>query len=99
MNSGVFLSTLLHLPYPDRGVVRHSVQSVFTRLFTSLIACLSSTGHVHCMLRLSAHHRRMDCLFPLVGMRIGLQGRPESPFTCSYIWSSLDQYRITYSSV
>ena len=51
------------------------------------------------MLRLSAHHRRMDCLFPLVGMRIGLQGRPESPFTCSYIWSSLDQYLSTYSSV
>ena len=32
-----FLSTLLHLPYSDRGVVLRSVQSVFTRLFTSLV--------------------------------------------------------------
>ena len=34
LNSGVFLSTLLHIPYPDRGVVWRSNQSVFTRLFT-----------------------------------------------------------------
>ena len=37
LNSGVFLSTLLHLPYPDCGVVWRSVQSVFTRLFTPLV--------------------------------------------------------------
>ena len=42
LNSGVILSTLLHLPYPDRGVVWHSVQSVFTRLFTQIIACFSA---------------------------------------------------------
>ena len=42
LNSGVFLSTLLHMPYPDRGVVWRSVQSVFTRLFTQLIACFSA---------------------------------------------------------
>ena len=41
LNSGIFLSTLLHTPYPDHGVVWRSVQSVFTRLFTTLIACLS----------------------------------------------------------
>ena len=35
--SGTFLSTLLHMPYPDRGVVWRSVQSVFTRLFTRLL--------------------------------------------------------------
>ena len=34
LNSGVFLSTLLQFPYPDRGVVWHSIQSVFTRLLT-----------------------------------------------------------------
>ena len=39
LNSGVFLSTLLHMPYPDRGVVWRSVQSVFTRLFTRLFLC------------------------------------------------------------
>ena len=41
LNSGVFLSTPLHLPYPDRGVVWHSVQSVFTRLFTWLLLAFS----------------------------------------------------------
>ena len=42
LNSGVILSALLHLPYPDRGVVWRSVQSVFTRLFTQIIACFSA---------------------------------------------------------
>ena len=41
LNSGVFLSTLLHLPHPDRGVVWRSVQSVFTRLFTPLVLLFS----------------------------------------------------------
>ena len=37
LNSGVFLSTLLHIPHPDRGVVWHSIQSVFTRLSTHIL--------------------------------------------------------------
>ena len=37
LNSGVFLSTLLHMPYPDRGVVWRSIESVFTRLFTHFL--------------------------------------------------------------
>ena len=37
LNSGIFLSTLLHIPYPDRGVVWRSVQSVFTRLLPRLL--------------------------------------------------------------
>ena len=37
LKSGVLLSTLLHMPYPNRGVVWHSVLSVFTRLFTRLL--------------------------------------------------------------
>ena len=37
LNSGAFLSTLLHMPYPDRGVVWDSVESVFTRLFTHFL--------------------------------------------------------------
>ena len=37
LNSSAFLSTLLHIPYPDRGVVWRSIQSVFTRLFTCLL--------------------------------------------------------------
>ena len=54
LNSGVFLPTLLHMPYPDRGVVWRGVQSVFTRLFTQLIACFSVPQDMCiCML---AHH-------------------------------------------
>ena len=53
-----------------------------------------------CMLRLSAHHRQMDCSPPPPeGMRIEIQRRPESPFTCFHLRSSLDQYLSTYSSV
>ena len=47
LNSSVILSTLLHLPYPDRGVVWHSVQSVFTRLFTLLVVLFCPPGYVH----------------------------------------------------
>ena len=47
LDSGIFLSTLLHLPYPDRGVVWHSVWSVFTRLFTPLVLLFCSPGYVH----------------------------------------------------
>ena len=48
LNSGVFLSNLLHMPYPDRGVVWPSIQSVFTRLFTPFIAYFSAPpGYVH----------------------------------------------------
>ena len=39
LNSGVILSILLHLPYPDRGVVWHSVLSVFTRLNPNFSGC------------------------------------------------------------
>ena len=41
LNSGAVLSTLLHMPYPNRGVVWRSIKSVFTRLFTPLIAYFS----------------------------------------------------------
>ena len=37
LNSGVFLSTLVHMPYPNQGVVWRSVQSVFTRLLPRLL--------------------------------------------------------------
>ena len=37
LDSGVFLSTLLHMPYPNRGVVWRSVQSAFTRLLPRLL--------------------------------------------------------------
>ena len=48
LNSGVFLSTLLHMPYPNQGVVWCSIQSVFTRLFTPFVAYFSAPpGYVH----------------------------------------------------
>ena len=99
LNSGGFLSTLLHMPYPDRGVVWRSIQSVFTRLFTPFIAYFS------------VHQDMCICMLIVVGpsLRCGLfflrrvanrnTERLESPFTCFYMRSSLDQYLSTNSSV
>ena len=73
LNSGVFLSTLLHMPYPNRGVVWHSFQSVFTRLFTPFIAYFSAPQDMCiCMLRIISPSAPMDCFSPPEGMRIGL---------------------------
>ena len=60
LNSGVFLSTLLHMPYPNRGVVWRSVQSVFTRLLPRILLFFSAPQDMCiCMLRL-----HMDCFSP-----------------------------------
>ena len=100
LNSGVFLSTLLRMPYPNRGVVWRSVQSVFTRLFTLFIAHFSAPQDMCiCMLRIISPSAPMDCFPPPEGMRIGIRRRLESPCTCSFIRSSLDQYLSTDSSV
>ena len=37
LDSGVFLSTLLHMPFPNQGVVWRSIQGVFTRLLPRLL--------------------------------------------------------------
>ena len=74
LNSGAFLPTLLHMPYPNRGVVWRSIQSVFTRLFTLFIAYFSGPQDMCIgMLRLSAHHRQ-TVFFPPEGMRIDYEG-------------------------
>ena len=99
LNSGVFLSTLLHLPYPDRGVVWHSVQSVFTRLFTPLVLLFRPSRICASVCSvLSAHHRQMDCFSP-EGMRIVYKGALSRRVHVLTAWSSLDQYLITDSTV
>ena len=65
LNSGAFLSTLLHMPYPNQGVFWRSVQSVFTRLLPRLLLAFlfpRICASVCCIL--SAHHRGMDCFSP-----------------------------------
>ena len=100
LNSGVFLSTLLHIPYPNWGVVCRSIQSVFTRLFTPFIPYFSAPqGMCICMLRIISPSPKYGLFFAPEGMRIGMRRRPESSCTCSYIRSSLDQYLSTDSSV
>ena len=101
LNSGVFLSTLLHIPYPDRGVVSRSIQSVYTPLFTPFIAYISAgPGYVHLYVM---YYQPIIEIWtvspPPEGMRIGIRRRPESPCTCSYIRSSLDRYLSTDPSV
>ena len=95
LNSGVILSTLLHMPYPDQGVVWHSVQSVFTRLFTRLLFCFSALQDMCiCMLLSSAHHRSVDCF-----SRIKYEGALSRRVHVHTAWSSLDQYPHTDSTV
>ena len=75
LNSGVFLSSLLHLPYPNHGVVRRSIQSVFTRLFTPLIACFSTPpGYVHLYVAVFSPSPECGLFFPSEGMRIVYAG-------------------------
>ena len=100
LNSGVFLSTLLHMPYPNRGVVWRSIQSVFIRLFTPSITYFSAPQDMCiCMLRIISPSLKYGLFFAPEGMRIRIQRRPESPCTCSYIRSNLDQYPSKDSSV
>ena len=96
LNSGVFLSTLLHMPYSNQGVVWRSVQSVFTRLLPRLLLvflfpkiCASVCQPI----------TEVWTVFPPRRDVNRLRRRPESPFTCSYIGSSLGQYLSTDSSV
>ena len=66
--SGVFLSILLHMPYPNRGVVWRSTQSVLTRLFTLLIACFSVPQDMCiCMLSVVSPSPRYGLFFPRTG--------------------------------
>ena len=75
LNSGIFLSTLLHMPYPNQGVVWRSIQSVFTRLFTPLIAFFSVPQDMCiCMLRVVSPSLKYGLFFPPEGMRIGYEG-------------------------
>ena len=79
LNSGVFLCTLLHMPYPSRGVVWRSIQSVFTHLFTPFIAYFSAPpGYVHPHV---AYYQPISAYGlspppPPEGMRIGIRMRP-----------------------
>ena len=57
LNSAVFLSTFLHMPYPNQGVVWRSVQSVFTSLLPHLLLVfLFPRICVLCVICMSAHH-------------------------------------------
>ena len=65
LNSGVFLSTLLHMPYPNRGVVWRSIQSVFTRLLPRLLLTfLSPQDMCICMLRIISPSLKYGLFFP-----------------------------------
>ena len=75
LNSGVFLSTLLHMPYPNQGVVWRSIQSVFTRLLPRLLAYLSVPQDMCiCMLAVISPSSTYGLFFPPDGMRIDYQG-------------------------
>ena len=99
LNSGVILSTLLHLPYPDRGVVWHSIQSVFTRLYTRLLLAFCPPGYVHLYVAVFSPSPECGLFFPSEGMRIVYKGALSRRVHVLTAWSSLDQYRSTDSTV
>ena len=99
LNSGVILSTLLHSPYPDRGVVWRSVQSVFTRLFTPLVLLFCPPGYVHLYVAVFSPSPECGLFFPSEGMRIVYKGALSRRVHVLTAWSSLDQYLITDSTV
>ena len=74
LNSGVFLSTFLHLPYPDRGVVWRSVQSVFTRLLHRLFCSSAPPGNVLLYVQFCQPIAEMWTVFPPDGMRTDYEG-------------------------
>ena len=82
LNSGVFLSTLLQMPYPNRGVVWRSVQSVFTRLLPRLLLTFPPPGYLHLYVAYYQPISAYGLFFPPEGMRIGIRKRLESPCTC-----------------
>ena len=71
LNTGVFLSTLLHMPYPNQGVVWRSVQSVFTRLLPRLLLVFLFPRYVHLYVSPSL---KCGLFFPPDGMRIDYEG-------------------------
>ena len=75
LNSGVFLSTLLHMPYPNRGVVWRSIQSVFTRLFTLFIAYFSALQDMCiCMFSVNGPSLKYGLFFPPKGCKLEYEG-------------------------
>ena len=97
LNSGIFLPTLLHMPYPNRSVVWRSIRKGVYTPITPRVACFSAPqGMCICSYQPITE---MWTVFSPEGMQIDIRRRPESPFTCFYIRSSLDQYLSTDSSV
>ena len=96
LNSGAFLSTLLHC-------LILTVAWFGTLFRVCLHAYLPSLLLVFLSPRICAFVCRpiteVWTVFPLRGDANRIRRRPESPFTCAYMTSSLDQYLSTYSSV
>ena len=64
LNPGVFLSTLLHMPYPNQGVVWRSFKSVFTRLLPRLLLVFLPPGYVHLYVKCCQSITAVDCFSP-----------------------------------
>ena len=75
LNSGVFLSILLHIPYPDRGVVWRSIQSVFyTPIYLFLAPFSAPQDMCICMLGVVSPSPRYGLFFPPKGHESEYEG-------------------------
>ena len=70
LNSGVFLSTLLHMPYPNQGVVWRSVQCLHA-YYPACCLFFCSPGYVHLYVSPSL---KCGLFSPPDGMRIDYEG-------------------------
>ena len=100
LNSGVFLSTLL-LCLILTGVWFGALSRVCLHAYyPAYCFFFASRGYVHLYVKCCQSITEIWTVFPPPeGMRIGIRRRPESPCTCSYVRSALDQYLSTDSSV
>ena len=75
LNSGVFLSTPLHMPCPNQGVVWRSFQSVFTRLFTPFVLYFSFPQDMCiCMLSVVSPSPKYGLFIPPKGRELEYEG-------------------------
>ena len=99
LNSGVFLSTPCICVILTGAWFGALSRVCLHAYYPAYCLFFCSPGYVHLYAKCYQPSSRMWTVFPPEGMRIGIRERPESPFTCSYIRSSLDLYLSTDSSV
>ena len=75
LNSGVFLSTLLHMPYPKpgRGLALYP-ECVYTPIYPAYCLFLCPPGYVHLYVKCCQSITAVDCFSLLIGHESEYEG-------------------------